>query len=130
MKKAILLVYLLTVSTMILAQNNYPVVGISDERPEKYGLKNATVVVDYEETLPNTDILIVKGRIAAVGSNLTFPKGTVVKDIEGKMVYPSFIDLFTSYGLPESPGETPNSMAMFMVSLVLIVIGAGIEVMI
>jgi len=110
MKKAIILSCLFSISFIIHAQNNYPVVGISDDRPEIYGLKNATVVVDHTQTLPDTDILIINGRIEAVGKNLTFPKGTVVKDIEGKMVYPSFIDLYTSYGLPDSTG-TSNPMA-------------------
>jgi hypothetical protein len=114
MKKALFLTWLLMASFMILAQDNYPVVGISDDRPEIFGLKNATVVVDHNQTLPNTDILIINGRIEAVGTNLTFPKGAVVKDIEGKTVYPSFVDLFTSYGIPKSTRVAPNFMAMMM----------------
>ena len=39
-------------------QDDTPVAGVSDKRVEVYGLKNARVVVDYQTTLENTDILI------------------------------------------------------------------------
>lgn len=114
MKKVVIVSCLCMISLLAFAQDNYPVVGISDDRPEIYGLKNAQVVVDHNQTLSDTDILIINGRIEKVGSNLTFPEGTVVKDLEGKTVYPSFIDLFTSYGLPAVARRSANQMAMMM----------------
>jgi len=114
MKKTLILSCLFLVSLLVPAQNNYPVVGVSDERPQMYGLRNATVVVDHNQTIPEADILIVNGRIEAVGTNLTFPKGTIIKDIRGKMVYPSFIDLFTSYGMPEVTREGASPMAQMV----------------
>jgi hypothetical protein len=65
-----------------------------------YGLKNARVVVDYQTTIDNADILISKGRIEAVGKNIPFPKGTIIYDLTGKTVYPSFIDVYgADYGV-------------------------------
>ncbi len=75
-------------------QDNAPVVGVSDKRAEVYGLKNARVVVDYQTTIENADILISEGRIEAIGANLTFPKGTIIYDLSGKTVYPSFVDVY------------------------------------
>src|SRR3546814_20262852 len=48
-------------------------------------------------------LLVRKGKIEAVGSKLNIPRGAVVRDLEGKFIYPSFIDLYSSYGLPDSP---------------------------
>lgn len=77
-----------------------PVAGVSDKRTEIYGLKNARVVVDYQTTLENTDILISNGRIEAIGTGLAFPKGAIIYDLTGKTVYPSFIDAYAgNYGI-------------------------------
>jgi imidazolonepropionase-like amidohydrolase len=94
MRKTLFL-FLLLLSVQIQAQqDDAPVVGVSDKRVEVYGLKNARVVVDYQTTLENTDILISNGRIEAIGTNLTFPKGTIIYDLTGKTVYPSFVDAY------------------------------------
>ena len=87
------LLLLLSIPTLA-QQDDAPVVGVSDKRVEVYGLKNARVVVDYQTTLENTDILISNGRIEAIGTNLTFPKGTITYDLTGKTVYPSFVDAY------------------------------------
>ena len=33
--------------------------------------------------------------------NITIPEGAIVYDLEGEYIYPSFIDLYSNYGLPE-----------------------------
>lgn len=77
-----------------------PVLGVSDKRTEVYGLKNAKVIIDYQTTLENSDILISNGKIEAVGKNLAFPKGAIIYDLTGKTVYPSFVDVYAgNFGL-------------------------------
>ena len=92
MRKILCLILLVFSLQTRAQQDDAPVVGVSDKRVEVYGLKNARVVVDYQTTLENTDILISNGRIEAVGPNLVFPKGTIIYDMTGKTVYPSFVD--------------------------------------
>jgi imidazolonepropionase-like amidohydrolase len=100
MKKTFYFLLFFLPLNMFAQQDNAPVVGVSDKRVEIYGLKNARVVVDYQTTLENTDILISNGRIEAVGTNLVFPKGTIVYDLTGKTVYPSFVDAYAgNYGI-------------------------------
>jgi imidazolonepropionase-like amidohydrolase len=90
-------------------QDNAPVVGVSDKRIEIYGLKNARVVVDYQSTIENTDILISDGRIEKIGQGLVFPKGAIIYDLKGKTVYPSFIDIYAgNYGIKTQTGA-PDS---------------------
>lgn len=97
-----------------LPQNNYPVVGVSDERMQVYGLTNARVVVDYNHVLENADILIVKGKIVSIGKDISFPDGTIIRDLKGKYVYPSFVDIFSTYGVEQETRSQQNPMAMFM----------------
>ena len=100
MRKIFLIPLLLLPFITSAQQDNAPVVGVSDKRIEIYGLKNARVVVDFQTTLENTDILIADGRIKSVGKGLVFPPGTIVYDLTGKTVYPSFIDVYAAnYGI-------------------------------
>ncbi len=116
MRKTLILLLLFITFQVRAQQDNAPVVGVSDKRVDVYGLKNARVVVDYLTTLENTDILIANGRIEAVGSNLTFPKGTIVYDLTGKTVYPSFVDAYGgNYGIKSktSSSDANPYAAMF-----------------
>ena len=104
------LLFLAFLSLNLYAQiDNAPVAGVSDKRIEIYGLKNARVVVDYQSTIENTDLLISDGRIEKIGQGLVFPKGAVIYDLKGKTVYPSFIDVYAgNYGIKTQTG-TPDS---------------------
>src|SRR5690606_31376907 len=75
--------------------------GAFDERPGVYAFTHATIVTDPKNVLSDATLLVENGRITAVGKNVTLPKGTVVFNLEGRYIYPSFIDLQSSYGLPE-----------------------------
>jgi imidazolonepropionase-like amidohydrolase len=116
MRKTFYLFLLLLPLNLFSQQDNAPVVGVSDKRAEIFGLKNARVVVDYQTTLENTDILISEGRIQAVGQNLVFPKGTKIVDLTGKTIYPSFIDAYAgNYGIKTTTtAADANPYAAFM----------------
>jgi imidazolonepropionase-like amidohydrolase len=116
MRKILCLILLVFSLQTRAQQDDAPVVGVSDKRVEIYGLKNARVVVDYQTTLENTDILISNGRIEAVGPNLVFPKGTIIYDMTGKTVYPSFVDAYAgNYGIKsQTPVPDANPYAAFM----------------
>lgn len=46
--------------------------------------------------------MVVKdGKIVAVGSGLKIPAGAVEVDCKGKYIYPSFIDVYADYGIPQ-----------------------------
>jgi len=98
-------IIMLIISVQLIGQvDNAPVQGVSDVRSGIYGFKNARVVIDYQTTLENADILISGGRIRDVGKDLVFPKGTIVVDLTGKTVYPSLIDAYAgNYGIKTQP---------------------------
>jgi imidazolonepropionase-like amidohydrolase len=99
--RQIILLLLFAIPLQVMSQQDVaPVNGVSDRRAESYGFINARVVVDFQTTVENAGILISKGRIEAVGQNIVFPRGTIVYDLRGKTVYPSFVDVYSAdYGV-------------------------------
>jgi imidazolonepropionase-like amidohydrolase len=55
-------------------------------------IRNATVLTATHGTLENSDILVRKGKIAAVGRNLSAGAGVRVVDASGRYVTPGIID--------------------------------------
>ncbi len=54
--------------------------------------------------LPRADLLVVGGRIAAVGPGLAAPDGAVVIDATGKTITPGIIDTHSHIGVYAAPG--------------------------
>jgi imidazolonepropionase-like amidohydrolase len=89
-----------------MAQKTFPQNGIFDEREGLFAFTNATVVKSWNEKIENATLIIRHGRIEAVGTNITIPKDAVVIDVKKKFIYPSFIEAFGNYGMPEMPAAT------------------------
>lgn len=96
------------ISTQINAQATFPVNDVANLKQDVYLFTNATIVKDAQTTLSNASLLIMKGKIMAVGNNINIPKDAVVIDCKGKYIYPSFIDIYSDYGiaLPERQQNT------------------------
>ncbi|MCL6524267.1 MAG: amidohydrolase family protein [Thermoflavifilum sp.] len=102
MKKATLWFGLLaSVYRFSLAQVTFPVNGIADPRTRSYAFIHATIVKKVGDTLRDATLLIKRGKIEAIGQHLAAPADAVVVDCSGKYIFPSFIDLYSSYGLPQ-----------------------------
>lgn len=102
MKKILLALALVFSTTILFAQQTYPVNGSFDIRPGQYAFINANIVVNANQTISNGVLLIKNQVIQSVGTGTVIPKGYVVVDLKGKYIYPSLIDAFTSYGVPEA----------------------------
>ncbi len=100
MKKIILVLFCCAAAWGAYAQQTFPVNGVADERSGTYIFTNATIVQDAQTTLQNASLLIQKGKIIAVGNAVTVPKDAVVVDCKGKYIVPSFIDMYSDYGMP------------------------------
>jgi imidazolonepropionase-like amidohydrolase len=76
-------------------------------------LKNATLITVSQGNLEQTDLLINKGRIEAIGNNLTSENAQII-DCTGKFVYPGLIDAGSRLGLVEvtSLPETQDFMEL------------------
>jgi imidazolonepropionase-like amidohydrolase len=85
---------------LLISQTTFPVNGVADPKQGSYAFTNATIVKDAQTTLTNAVMVIRDGRIVAVGSSVAVPKDAVVIDCKGKYIYPSFIDIYSDYGIP------------------------------
>ena len=90
----------LLLAIVLQAQTTFPVNGVADERTGSYAFTNATIVKDATTTLTNATMIIKNGKIVAVGTDVKVPQSAVTIDCKGKYIYPSFIDIYSDYGMP------------------------------
>lgn len=64
-------------------------------------LNDATLHTVSNGVLESTDLLMVDGKIAAIGKDLVAPAGATVVELQGKHVYPGLIALANQLGLIE-----------------------------
>jgi len=101
MRKIKLLFSCLLFATLLQAQETFPLNGIADKREGCYAFTNATIVKDAQTTITNATLVIKDGKIISVGVGIAIPKDAVVIDCKDKFIYPSFIDIYTDYGIPQ-----------------------------
>ncbi|HEY4207213.1 MAG TPA: amidohydrolase family protein, partial [Puia sp.] len=99
-KTLVLLAATLTSALIGSAQTTFPVNGVVDPREKCYAFTNATLVKDGQNTVTGATLLIRDGLIVSAGTGVAIPKDAVVIDCSGKYIYPSFIDIFSDYGVP------------------------------
>jgi imidazolonepropionase-like amidohydrolase len=90
----------LLIGFVVHAQTSFPVNGVADERSGYYVFTNATIVKDAATTLSSATMVIKDGVIKTIGKDIAIPKDAVTIDCKGRYIYPSFIDIYTDYGMP------------------------------
>jgi len=105
MRKIPALIMLALFGIHAYAQQTFPRNDIANPENTCYAFTNATIVKDAQTTLNNATLVIRQGKIVAVG-NVTPPADAVVINCTGKYLYPSFIDVYTEYGMPARTPQT------------------------
>lgn len=102
MKKPILLLFLISLLTVerSYAQETFPRNDVKDDRSGTYAFTNATIFINATTKIEGATLLVRDGKIEKSGKGLAVPAGYTSIDLKGKFIYPSFIDINTSYGLP------------------------------
>jgi imidazolonepropionase-like amidohydrolase len=72
-------------------------------------IRNAIVLTGTGERIDGGDVLLVDGRIVAVGSALAPPPGATVIEAGGRWVTPGLIDVHSHLGVYASPGTNSAS---------------------
>jgi imidazolonepropionase-like amidohydrolase len=106
-KRIILLFKGMLLLQLLHAQETFPVNGVANPKTGAYAFTNATIVKDAQNTISNATLVIRNGKIIAVGTNLAAPKDATVIDCSGKFIYPSFIDIYSDYGI--TPPQRPQA---------------------
>jgi imidazolonepropionase-like amidohydrolase len=112
-KRLTLFFVLSTTTTIALCQETATVNGVSDIRSKSYAFTNATVVKDAQTTLSNATLVIKNGKIISVAVGGAAPADAVVIDCAGKYIYPSFIDMYSDYGMQSIPARQGRGFDFF-----------------
>ena len=89
------------------AQETFPQNGPRNSNHNSYAFLHANIYMGEGKVLHDADLLVKNGRIEFVGQLSDIPSNAVVRDLNGKWIYPSFIDLDSEYGIPSTKSATP-----------------------
>jgi len=99
MKKIIFLVLVL-VQFGGIAQEYFPKNnGLKETNSNYTAFINAAITLSPGETLKKGTLLIKEGSVIAAGKSVSIPDNAVIIDLNGKHIYPSFIDTYSNFGI-------------------------------
>lgn len=111
MIKVLLRLLMLMCGFSLFAQDYFPSnSGVIANNSNYTAFTNATIHVSPTEIINNGTLLIKQGKVVSVGKSVNLPKNTTKIDLSGKTIYPSFIDLYTTFGVekPKRSGDGPQ----------------------
>ncbi len=97
-KVPFLLLFLLISSHLFSQTTRLP--GLRDNTPAVFAFTNADIVIKPGEVASGATMVIRKGVIESLGKDISIPADAMVIDLDGKMIYPGFIDAYAAYGIP------------------------------
>lgn len=104
MKIKLLALSFLLGSFSLFAQDYFPKNdGVKAKNNNYTAFTNAKIYMTPTQVIEKGTLLIQNGKVVQVGKSVTIPKNAVVEDLDGKSIYPSFVDVFSNFGvkLPE-----------------------------
>src|SRR5690606_31733711 len=106
-----LLFYALIFSGLGLhAQDYFPVNDAVKTKNSNFTVfENAKIHVDPNTVIKNGMFAVKDGKITAIGKTISIPANSVRIDLEGKEVYPSFIDVYSEFGMKSPARASGNS---------------------
>ncbi|MGB5316342.1 MAG: amidohydrolase, partial [Robiginitalea sp.] len=108
MKWKLILLALLCLGYSGNAQKYFPENdGVKATNTNYTALTNARIYVSPTQVIEKGTLLFYEGKVVGVGKRVDVPSNSLIIDLEGKSVYPSFIDVFSSFGV-EQPKRDPS----------------------
>jgi len=108
MKSRLLLFTFLWCGALTFAQDYFPENdGVKAKNNNYTAFTNARIYTSSAQIIDNGTLLIQNGKVVQVGTTVNIPANAVRINLSGKFVYPSFIDLFSDFGV-EKPKWTPG----------------------
>ncbi len=85
--------------------------GIADNRLAAFAFTNGNFYQSDGSFLQGGSLLIREGRVVELNNGESVPDGFFEIDLDGKYVYPGFIDVYTDYGISELERVDDNGAA-------------------
>jgi imidazolonepropionase-like amidohydrolase len=106
MRKLFLLFSFLSFS-VLQAQDYFPTdKGVKTSKNTTVAFTNATIYVTPDNIIKKGSLLIKEGKVVSVGKSVRIPKGTKTIDLAGKTIYPSFVDIYSDFGIAKPKRQT------------------------
>ena len=86
----------------VKAQEYFPTnTGVKASRSKLIAFKNAKIFATPTKIYKNGILLVKDGKVMDVGASISIPEGSYIIDLKGKSIYPSFIDIYSNFGIKE-----------------------------
>src|SRR5690606_2519216 len=100
MIKTVLTLMTVMCSFSILAQDYFPKNdGVLSKNTNYTAITNAKIYVTPTQVIEKGTLLIKDGKVVASGTSISIPKNATQIDASGKSIYPSFIDMYSNFGI-------------------------------
>ncbi|WP_340076672.1 amidohydrolase family protein [Leptobacterium sp. I13] len=108
MRKKIWMIFFVCCSLSVFSQEYFPKNdGVKTVNNNYTAFTNAKIFVTPTQVIENGTLLIQNGKVIASGTTVSIPQNSVVIDLKGKYIYPSFIDIYADFGV-EKPKRNSN----------------------
>ncbi|MDD7884920.1 amidohydrolase family protein [Flavivirga sp. 57AJ16] len=109
MNKIYLAILTFLCSISFYAQDYFPKnSGVSTDNTNYTAITNAKIFITPTQVIENGTLLIKDGKVVSTGVSVVLPKNTNTMDASGKSIYPSFIDIYSDFGI-KKPQSAPRS---------------------
>tara|TARA_B100000902_G_scaffold52161_1_gene58872 strand:+ start:840 stop:3854 length:3015 start_codon:yes stop_codon:yes gene_type:complete len=99
MKLNLITLLFIFISITIHGQETFPVNGVENNFIPTYAFINANLIISPEKNIKNGTLIIQGDKIIQADSNVMIPENAIIQNVNGDYIYPSFIDLYSDYGL-------------------------------
>ncbi|UOB18172.1 amidohydrolase family protein [Abyssalbus ytuae] len=102
MKKSLLALAMFWFTSIISSQEYFPGnSGVNNQNDNYTAFTNAKIYVTPTRVIENGTLLIKNDKVIATGQSVNIPQNSLVVDLKGKYIYPSFIDIYSDFGIKE-----------------------------
>ena len=110
MKLKLLCYTLLFTGLGLHAQDYFPVNDAVKTQNSNFTVfENARIHVDPNTIIEKGMFAVKDGKITAIGKTISIPANSIRIDLAGKEVYPSFIDIYSEFGMKSPTRPSGNS---------------------
>ncbi len=81
--------------------------GVKNKNTNYTAFTNVKIYITPTQIIEKGTMIIKDGKVVNTGIGINIPKNTTVIDLDGKSIYPSFIDVYSDFGIavPKSKGN-------------------------
>ena len=86
--------------------------GVKSTNTNYTAFTNAKIFVTPTQIIEKGTLLIKDGKVVNAGATVTIPKNALTIDLSGKSIYPSFIDLYSNFGIEKPKRQSGSRRAV------------------